>query len=273
MFFKIFGYLTLIQIIQCFSDNKQDEINLNALLNIITSSPLSLTVYYRNYECNKCRLTSLYTNLKPQDNVTVQIKTFYPTYYIYVANSETGGFYCDEFSSQPFQFGESGAYLLRIQNSSSSLNCSIETVVKVDILYEPVYIAIGVFGGAALLYIIAKYLYKKKRSRDVNSDLGVPIQLNASTYLIDEPSLNSNLNSYGKPMNEKTRMKSVDVFRGFSLAIVIFANYGAGGYSSLDHAVWNGLHLADTVFPCFVFILGFYNYYFYSGRYFSVLIF
>jgi len=23
-----------------------------------------------------------------------------------------------------------------------------------------------------------------------------------------------------------------------------------------DHAVWNGLNLADTVFPCFIFILG-----------------
>lgn len=33
-------------------------------------------------------------------------------------------------------------------------------------------------------------------------------------------------------------------------------NYGSGGYSMLDHAVWNGLHLADTVFPCFIFLMG-----------------
>jgi heparan-alpha-glucosaminide N-acetyltransferase len=33
-------------------------------------------------------------------------------------------------------------------------------------------------------------------------------------------------------------------------------NYGSGGYSIIDHAIWNGLHLADTVFPCFIFLMG-----------------
>ena len=265
MLSKVFAYFTLIQVIRCLTVNEQDRINLNASLNIITSSPLTLTIYYRNFECNKCKLTVLYSNLNMQDNnVTVQIQTYYPSYYMYVVDSKSEEFHCGELSSQPIQFGESGAYLLRISNSSSSsLTCSIETVLQVDPLYEPVYIAIGVFGGAAFLYVLAKYLYRKKRSRDVNSDLGVPIQVNASTYMLDEPDLNTNLNSNGKQMNAKSRMKSVDVFRGFSLAIVIFANYGAGGYSGLDHAVWNGLNLADTVFPCFVFILGLFIYYFY----------
>lgn len=38
--------------------------------------------------------------------------------------------------------------------------------------------------------------------------------------------------------------------------IMIFVNYGAGGYDILRHSVWNGLHLADLVFPIFVFIMG-----------------
>lgn len=37
---------------------------------------------------------------------------------------------------------------------------------------------------------------------------------------------------------------------------MIFVNYGAGEYHWLKHAPWDGLHLADVVFPFFVFIMG-----------------
>lgn len=48
----------------------------------------------------------------------------------------------------------------------------------------------------------------------------------------------------------------MDVLRGISLAVMIFVNYGSGGYYILDHSIWNGLHLADLVFPCFIFVMG-----------------
>ena len=37
---------------------------------------------------------------------------------------------------------------------------------------------------------------------------------------------------------------------------MIFVNSGGGKYSILEHATWNGLHLADVVFPFFLFIMG-----------------
>lgn len=46
-----------------------------------------------------------------------------------------------------------------------------------------------------------------------------------------------------------SRMSSVDVFRGIAITLMIFVNYGGGGYSSLKHAPWNGLTIADMVFP------------------------
>lgn len=52
------------------------------------------------------------------------------------------------------------------------------------------------------------------------------------------------------------RLKSIDTFRGICLCIMIFVNYGAGGYALFDHVIWNGLHLADCVFPSFIFIMG-----------------
>lgn len=44
----------------------------------------------------------------------------------------------------------------------------------------------------------------------------------------------------------------------FSMAIVlmIFVNSGGGDYWWIEHAPWNGLHLADVVFPSFLWIMG-----------------
>lgn len=42
----------------------------------------------------------------------------------------------------------------------------------------------------------------------------------------------------------------------FTILLMIFVNYGAGEYNWLKHAPWDGLHLADVVFPFFIFIMG-----------------
>lgn len=38
--------------------------------------------------------------------------------------------------------------------------------------------------------------------------------------------------------------------------LMIFVNYGAGQYKSLEHTPWDGLNLADIVFPFFIFVMG-----------------
>lgn len=45
------------------------------------------------------------------------------------------------------------------------------------------------------------------------------------------------------------RIRAIDALRGLALVFMIFVNYGAGSYSFLDHAKWNGLNLADLLFP------------------------
>lgn len=44
-------------------------------------------------------------------------------------------------------------------------------------------------------------------------------------------------------------MSSVDVFRGLAISLMIFVNYGGGDYAIFKHAPWNGLTIADLVFP------------------------
>ncbi|KAL1516625.1 hypothetical protein ABEB36_000511 [Hypothenemus hampei] len=56
--------------------------------------------------------------------------------------------------------------------------------------------------------------------------------------------------------HKKERVKSLDAFRGISIVLMIFANFGSGGYEFIDHTTWNGLHVADLVFPWFMWIMG-----------------
>lgn len=52
------------------------------------------------------------------------------------------------------------------------------------------------------------------------------------------------------PKPIKSRIQSIDVFRGIAICIMIFANYGAGQYRhSLMHATWDGITFADFAFP------------------------
>ena len=52
----------------------------------------------------------------------------------------------------------------------------------------------------------------------------------------------------------------------FSLAIMIFVNYGGGGYWFFAHSKWNGLTVADLVFPWFIWIMGVSLVFSFTGR-------
>ncbi|KAK2722672.1 hypothetical protein QYM36_003004 [Artemia franciscana] len=52
------------------------------------------------------------------------------------------------------------------------------------------------------------------------------------------------------------RLASLDTFRGLSIVVMIFVNGGGGGYWFFQHATWDGLLVADLVFPWFIWIMG-----------------
>jgi len=57
----------------------------------------------------------------------------------------------------------------------------------------------------------------------------------------------------------RIRVSSIDVLRGITIAGMILVNTAGDFehvYAPLDHAAWDGLHLADVVFPFFVFVMG-----------------
>lgn len=64
------------------------------------------------------------------------------------------------------------------------------------------------------------------------------------------------LRASSKPSRASSRVHAIDIWRGMCLLVMVFVNYGGGGYWWLDHSAWNGLTVADIVFACFVFTMG-----------------
>jgi predicted acyltransferase len=61
------------------------------------------------------------------------------------------------------------------------------------------------------------------------------------------------------PSQSSSRLQSLDVLRGLTVALMILVNNagdGAVSYAQLRHSVWNGCTLTDVVFPLFLFIVG-----------------
>jgi hypothetical protein len=65
----------------------------------------------------------------------------------------------------------------------------------------------------------------------------------------DENGIANNNAAEKDDFKAKSRVQSLDTFRGITIALMIFVNDGAGGYWFFEHATWNGLCVADLVFP------------------------
>ncbi|KAI5087643.1 heparan-alpha-glucosaminide N-acetyltransferase isoform X1 [Silurus meridionalis] len=158
-----------------------------------------------------------------------------------------------------FHFGEQGNYSLWVKNLNDPehMNCTIATINEPINSYLPLIIALVV---CVAVYVLASLCSSVMRlnfmrtlvlrvgssmdaDRLINSDLGSPNRIVESTESISLPTTGR-------------RLRSLDTFRGFALVVMVFVNYGGGRYSFFRHQSWNGLTVADLVFPWFVFIMG-----------------
>ncbi|XP_041640360.1 heparan-alpha-glucosaminide N-acetyltransferase [Cheilinus undulatus] len=162
----------------------------------------------------------------------------------------------------PFHFGEHGNYSLWVKNLNNSAvaSCSVVTDAEAINSYMPILIAFVIFAGLALMSAIARTIYglevvrgllfriggSMETERLINSELGSPGRI--------VPPVTDNI--LPPPPSPSKRLRSLDTFRGISLVIMVFVNYGGGRYWFFRHESWNGLTVADLVFPWFVFIMG-----------------
>ena len=112
----------------------------------------------------------------------------------------------------------------------------------------PLLVAFLILLALAALFHAFKWAVKKRYTREieeffqnVQKSLGYEINNNQETE--DDTKV-------------KSRVRSLDTFRGITIALMIFVNDAAGGYWFLEHAAWNGLQVADLVFPWFLWIMG-----------------
>ncbi|CAF0878381.1 unnamed protein product [Brachionus calyciflorus] len=219
----------------------------NSTITFHTNSTQSIAITLNNIKCKQCKLTKL-GEISHLINLTISLDTFYPHYFIYFKLTDTNEPLCsDSISKKSLQLNEKSIYKIQIDVlNDEKYNCNFLTVYPgIENVYNPLIIVMSILLGLAFLYPVIKLGYTKYMHRVSNSYIGM-----------DQPIINEDHEGLLRPQTQSTRVKSIDVLRGICLSIMIFVNYGAGGYAVLDHAVWNGLNLADTVFPLFIFLMG-----------------
>ncbi|XP_043093935.1 heparan-alpha-glucosaminide N-acetyltransferase isoform X1 [Puntigrus tetrazona] len=159
-----------------------------------------------------------------------------------------------------FHFGEQGNYSLWVKNLNnlSRVSCSMITDSDSINSYLPILFAFLAFGLLAALSAI----WNTVKRLDVVTNLLLRLGSTVET----ERLINSELGSPNRlvdasmesiiPATTGRRLRSLDSFRGLALVIMVFVNYGGGRYWFFRHESWNGLTVADLVFPWFVFIMG-----------------
>ncbi|XP_053920699.1 heparan-alpha-glucosaminide N-acetyltransferase isoform X1 [Cuculus canorus] len=198
-------------------------------------------------------------SLREPGMVVVMVDTQHPL--TLLLNSSGGD---EELCKIQYHFGEFGNYSLVIK----TLNTSTKTV-SCDIVinegpinsYLPILFAFLVYTGILVILVVGRlfmkidpvrnWVYKKLNLREtdhrINSEFGSPNTTD---------SVGSDASPRLWSTASRQRLRSLDTFRGLSLIIMVFVNYGGGKYWFFRHESWNGLTVADLVFPWFVFIMG-----------------
>ncbi|KAL3877243.1 hypothetical protein ACJMK2_034976 [Sinanodonta woodiana] len=243
---------------------KLPEITLDtALLTVITTNLNdTLVLQLQTGECFNCDLQNVtYMNASTQNctvlvdtrwQYRIQIQPMGNSVYTYLPS-------CSE-DSLTTLFMAGGQYNLYI-NLDSFRNVTCKTPVIQNGPADnniPIYVALGIFVGLAIIWLVGTQFSRshimfrlKHRYWASSSSLG------PNPYT--EQDLGTPTNTSHEELEQvpkKERLKSLDTFRGISIIVMIFVNYKGGKYWFFNHSRWNGLTLADLVFPWFVFIMG-----------------
>ncbi|XP_038061794.1 heparan-alpha-glucosaminide N-acetyltransferase-like [Patiria miniata] len=231
-----------------------------AFLYVVNNVPDNIAVWGQSKECYKCKLIKL-AEVSGNTTKLLYLDTWWELTLalthsnLPVYNSSS---ICCKLLTK--HFGENSNYSLFVNENKSATDnsdvCVYSKNREPDNANIPIYVAIGVYALIAVVYGILNFAYTNGvfnsvfnwcvTERVVNSDLGSPPSRQPVT----------NNASFSKDPTKPRRLKSLDTFRGISIVVMIFVNHGGGGYWFFKHARWNGLTVADLVFPWFVFIMG-----------------
>ncbi|GAB1602916.1 heparan-alpha-glucosaminide N-acetyltransferase-like [Argonauta hians] len=228
----------------CGNTTLKHKIN-TANIVIQSESSSNLIFYSQSTECWKCDLKPV-AMITPGDTCYLRVDSRWQTRYMVKDGKDE---LCHE---NTFHFQEDGNYNLMIYNTTQ---CSQVLTNQPPDSLLPIYIFIGVVFLIILLrytcYLKNSVIFRKivarfSQERLIEADLGSPDSITPTN---DHKSLHSHTML-------RERLKSLDTFRGINILAMIFVNYGGGEFWFFRHSPWNGLTVADIVFPWFVFIMG-----------------
>jgi predicted acyltransferase len=212
-------------------------------------------LWARNTACYECADYLVYNGSAPSWAGSACAQVFYAEEWDLYLHVESGGEW-NEVAFETYGFGEHGRYTIVASPTALTIN---ETSPPVD-TDKPLWVAAIILVCIIMAYRLfqlfllpplkSAYDDWKTRNQDYASvDTKDPLRAG-----LMDASDQAAAGAAAKPRKE--RLVSLDAFRGFTLCLMIFVNYGAGGYWFLDHSAWNGVTPADLLFPWFIFMMG-----------------
>lgn len=275
----------------------------------------SIVLMFNRVVCEHCDFLPITDAVPTNTSATISIDTRFPYDFQLFATKLNRTLSCQIDS---YRFAEHSSYVfevLAIGQSASS--CSITETGQSSYYWTP--IIIGIFLLLSLVFLIQaiRRLSSSRYMGRLLTNIGHERLINEEVIIIPTPAATGDLRyddilgtlppTSELPLVGSTRLsnntvritkvlpkrlRSLDTFRGFSLMVMIFVNYGGkavqpvclavvwllldlvgGGYWFFDHSgrircmavhrsnpglfsVWNGLTLADLVFPWFTWMMG-----------------
>ncbi|XP_045214517.2 heparan-alpha-glucosaminide N-acetyltransferase-like [Mercenaria mercenaria] len=204
-------------------------------------------------ECHTCALQNVSIIPAEKQNCSVIVDTRWPVR-MAIITTNLADVIDESCKDLGAGFEENGNYVIYVKMKDKTITCQspIRTGSDPADSNITIYVTIGIFAGLALACL---GFSKSKRSF-----MKVLYQIHPNavdTYAYTEQDLGTPTNGSKENGNRKVeRLKSLDTFRGISLVIMMFVNYGGADYWFFSHSKWNGLTVADLVFPWFIWIMG-----------------
>ncbi|XP_066926050.1 heparan-alpha-glucosaminide N-acetyltransferase-like [Clytia hemisphaerica] len=224
-----------------------------AKLQFISNSTDDVEIFGISDHCFKCNLQFLGQTSFGHPFIFA-VDSIWP-YRIQLKTKNTG-------SQTTFQhtqhFSEGGEYNISFdQYEDQIVNFQSHLINKPTNQYLPLIVLSSFLLGFIILWPLFK-LARRHIRKLKGEETNYFMEMEEWEQKIDSLSRdNTNNSDERKKRNQrKKRLRSIDVFRGITICLMIFVNYGGGGYHFFQHSVWNGLTITDLVFPWFMFIMG-----------------
>ena len=199
-----------------------------ACLEVLTPSaiPADVSFYAQSHECDGCDFWKIQDHLA--NGTSIAVNTTYPTRWIVKKQGENGTL-CESKYDQFRQY-----YTYGLNFTDDAKGCQIQVLQESTSAFLPVLYEFAVLFTLFAIWVALQRAYNSQRVRSMVMSWFMEQEQNNDLSLLTDNSTNSNSvvneEQEERARRSKRRVKSLDAFRGLAIVIMIFVNYGGGGY-------------------------------------------